>query len=468
MDEIFEEHQRVVWPALLVMQRGREDRSASAVIAEVLALLRATRSRGDDELNLDRFVSPVPARQVIDWLHAVWQRLAAGNERDAVARRRSILEGILAASLSDDDKARLVTALDYLWRLSAAARVVRGAQGPLPTAIAPTQDGVMQRAYLRMAAFAAADLPVWLVGERGTELLWAAGLIHRMRGGSDGRIRVWDPSQERFAPSLLRFLADRKTTRGRGLTIVVRDVDQAPVHIQRQLHDGLMSDLRVPGEGAIMVTTGPFDLERESRPEICLELFAFLTSTRVEIPPLRQRIADLSALMGFFAARVGQPNLSERMTAEASGILAAYHWPGNTEELESAVAFMARRRPSGPIRPEDLPDTVGRPSSGEGALLEQLELLHRREGFRVLGTDSGRRSMARFLGGSRDTAFDAVEFQAAFHLGRETARRLLQCLMECGLIAGIKGPQGKRTTRYRRCEGGLDAGDSGRGTKRTS
>ncbi|MEW6406436.1 MAG: hypothetical protein AB1649_32020, partial [Chloroflexota bacterium] len=62
-------------------------------------------------------------------------------------------------------------------------------------------------------------------------------------------------------------------------------------------------------------------------------------------------------------------------------------------------------------------------------------------------------AMARFLAGPKELLFDAVEFQATFHLGRETARRLLQCFMERRLIEGIGGPQGKRITRYRRCLG---------------
>ncbi len=128
------------------------------------------------------------------------------------------------------------------------------------------------------------------------------------------------------------------------------------------------------------------------------------------------------------------------------------HWPGNLAELEVALAFALKKRPSGRIRIEDLPETIGTVMNAPARLLDALEEILKDEGFRVLRSEQGRRSLAAFLSDHEDRTFGAGDVQRFFGLGRETARRLLRSLVEHELVEGLFGAEGKRVTRYRVAE----------------
>ncbi len=73
------------------------------------------------------------------------------------------------------------------------------------------------------------------------------------------------------------------------------------------------------------------------------DLFYRLNTFPLELPPLRERPADVPALARFFLARAarefGKPRLE--LTEDALGRLTAYHWPGNVRELENLMERMA-------------------------------------------------------------------------------------------------------------------------------
>ena len=57
------------------------------------------------------------------------------------------------------------------------------------------------------------------------------------------------------------------------------------------------------------------------------------------MPPLRQRLDDLPALVDHFVQKFSQ-RLGKRITgvdAEAMAELKRYHWPGNVRELENTI-----------------------------------------------------------------------------------------------------------------------------------
>ncbi|MEE8165940.1 MAG: sigma-54 dependent transcriptional regulator, partial [Myxococcota bacterium] len=71
----------------------------------------------------------------------------------------------------------------------------------------------------------------------------------------------------------------------------------------------------------------------------CEDLFYRLNVVRLEVPPLRERRADIPLLVDHFLARfrrtLGKP--VRRVSEEALERLAAYHWPGNVRELENVI-----------------------------------------------------------------------------------------------------------------------------------
>jgi len=398
---------------------------------------------------------PCSIEEVSDWLHAVWTRLQTAGESESFARRRTILQAIVESGVADKDKARLTTALDYLYRLSVAGRVAVATRGTDQVEIPFTRSPAMQRSYRKMVGLSKTDLPIWLVGERGTELEWAARMIHRLGGGAEAAFVRWDTTTASFPDD-----SEERSLLTADATVLMRGVEEAPQEDQRRLHDHLVGELGAPQTFRIIVTTAPFDLESEPPVGIHPDLFAFLRPTRVEIPTPRSRMEDLAGLITFFARSRGLRDPLPRVSEDAMEVMRSHHWPGNTEELGMAIAYAAKRRPAGEIRVEDLPETIRQPSKKEEEIVPVLETIHDEEGFRVLATDHKRRIMARFLINRSAGPFAAVEFQKEFHLGRETAGRLLRALMDRGLIVGVKGAKGQRITRYRRAAEGEVSGRS--------
>jgi two-component system nitrogen regulation response regulator NtrX len=76
------------------------------------------------------------------------------------------------------------------------------------------------------------------------------------------------------------------------------------------------------------------------------DLYFRLNVFPIELPPLRERLEDLSALVAHLAERV-RPRNAARFTDDALAALSAYSWPGNIRELANLVERLSIL--SGPI-----------------------------------------------------------------------------------------------------------------------
>ena len=86
------------------------------------------------------------------------------------------------------------------------------------------------------------------------------------------------------------------------------------------------------------------------------DLFYRLNVFPIEVPALRERIADIPALVETIAAQLARTGRGEvRFAAEALQALAAYRWPGNVRELTNLVERLAVLHPGGLVRVQDLP-----------------------------------------------------------------------------------------------------------------
>jgi DNA-binding NtrC family response regulator len=83
-----------------------------------------------------------------------------------------------------------------------------------------------------------------------------------------------------------------------------------------------------------------------------------LASTRIVLPPLRDRPGDVPALTRHFLARIGeQPGLSHlSITESALALLAAYDWPGNVRQLQSVLFRAAVYCESETLTAESFPE----------------------------------------------------------------------------------------------------------------
>jgi DNA-binding NtrC family response regulator len=100
------------------------------------------------------------------------------------------------------------------------------------------------------------------------------------------------------------------------------------------------------------------------------DLYYRLNVLHIELPPLRERRADIPLLVEAFIRETSREHDRPRITVsqEAMNILVAYDWPGNVRELRNLVESMVVLAPGQVIRPEDIPPEI-RDARGRSRLL---------------------------------------------------------------------------------------------------
>lgn len=90
------------------------------------------------------------------------------------------------------------------------------------------------------------------------------------------------------------------------------------------------------------------------------DLYHRLNVLRIELPPLRERRADIPTLVENFVRQFSQEHDRPFMgiEPEAMQLLVDYDWPGNVRELRNLVESMVVLAPGRTIRPQDIPSEV--------------------------------------------------------------------------------------------------------------
>jgi len=136
-------------------------------------------------------------------------------------------------------------------------------------------------------------------------------------------------------------------------TLFLDEIGEIPLEMQAKLLRALQERTVRPVGGnsdiafdARLIAATNRDLEEEVEQKRFREdLFYRIHVVRIDVPPLRDRAADVPELAQYFlqrhAERSGKPALG--ISIEAARKLVGYHWPGNVRELENcierAVAF---------------------------------------------------------------------------------------------------------------------------------
>jgi DNA-binding NtrC family response regulator len=148
------------------------------------------------------------------------------------------------------------------------------------------------------------------------------------------------------------------------------------------------------------------------------DLFYRINVINIELPPLRQRLADIPLLAQHFLARTCE-DAGKRSQGFAEDALAAmqhYQWPGNVRELQNVVerAVLLGRGPK--VTLEDLPSqlTLGQPAIFEAqsgkALKDAMEAPERAIILEVLDLHQWNRSAtADALGINRTTLYKKMK-----------------------------------------------------------
>ncbi|HYD49472.1 MAG TPA: sigma 54-interacting transcriptional regulator, partial [Terriglobales bacterium] len=201
-------------------------------------------------------------------------------------------------------------------------------------------------------------MPILITGEPGTGKSRLARAIHAFQGGRFLML----PAEQLDGPSLRQALAGDRCN----VTLYIGELAAAPSAARLALREvAETGGLDVAGSGPVAVRIIAASVR--SLPELQenfagdASLFHHLTVFPIELPPLRERLEDLPALVEHFAARMFGPRRSVQFTPAAMEQLRDYLWFGNVAELEAVLARTLLRSGSGIVDADDLAFGLHRP-----------------------------------------------------------------------------------------------------------
>ena len=152
--------------------------------------------------------------------------------------------------------------------------------------------------------------------------------------------------------------------------VFLDEIGDMPLHHQAKLLR-VIQERKVQRVGSIEERSVSFrsisatnaNLERAIREKRFREdLFYRIAKIKIVIPPLRDHLEDVPALVHYFLSRkIGRTDIT--VTEGALTLLKAFHWPGNIRQLEAAVDFMSFKSADSVIREKHVCQVV--PEIGE-------------------------------------------------------------------------------------------------------
>ena len=223
----------------------------------------------------------------------------------------------------------------------------------------------MQEVRRRVGEYGRTLAPVLIGGETGTGKELAARALHAASPRAAGpfvavNCAALPPElveSELFGTLRGAFTGAFHTRPGlfdaaRGGTLLLDEIGELPRSVQakllRVLEAGSFRPLgatrETPSEVRILAATNRDLLQLCASGEFRPDLYYRVAVLQIELPPLRERRADIPGLVAHFVARAGA---RPRTIAQASlARLLAHAWPGNVRELRSVVE-RALLRPDG-------------------------------------------------------------------------------------------------------------------------
>lgn len=206
-------------------------------------------------------------------------------------------------------------------------------------------------------------MPVLLVGEAGTGKQTLARTIHYLSAQREGACAVLDCRH--LPPTDISNILFAQ----QGLAAVyLREPACLPRDVQLLLCERLLRPLPDPrgsesGMGPRILAGCTQPLAQAVRSGQMLDELACALSTLVlEVPPLRERLADLPALVERLLPRAcaGREAPVASLSADAWTLLRGYSWPGNLRELYDALRTACAHARGEQIRAVDLPAELRR------------------------------------------------------------------------------------------------------------
>ncbi|UNK58650.1 nitrogen regulation protein NR(I) [Pseudoxanthomonas daejeonensis] len=244
----------------------------------------------------------------------------------------------------------------------------------------------MRALFRAIGRLAQAPLSVLITGETGTGKELVAHALHRESPRSTGPFVALNTAaipaelleSELFGHEAGAFTGAQKRHVGRfeqanGGTLFLDEIGDMPASLQTRLLRVLAEGefFRVGGRELIRVDVRVIaathqDLETlVQQGRFRADLLHRLNVVRLQLPPLRERRADIPLLADTFLHRAARKLGAggKRFDAGATAALQAMDWPGNVRELQNLCWRLAALAPGETITVDDL-DEVQAPASG--------------------------------------------------------------------------------------------------------
>ncbi len=276
-------------------------------------------------------------------------------------------------------------------------RLQRGA--PVPTLVTQFAPLLAVRTLIERVAPSAS--PVLISGESGTGKDLVARLLHAHGAHPEGPFV--DLNCAALAESLLEtelFGVEKGAFPGAdarkvglielatGGTLFLDNVGDLELKLQGKLLRALESGTfyRVGGTQKVsasvrVIASTTHDLSRMVSNGLFREdLLHRINTIRIALPPLRERVVDVSLLVQHFLGHFGGTQPPE-LSYDALDVLERYRWPGNVRELRNVIERAVLLATDGAIRATDLPlgaevGAAARATPAAALTLSELERRH--------------------------------------------------------------------------------------------
>jgi DNA-binding NtrC family response regulator len=280
---------------------------------------------------------------------------------------------------------------------------------------------------------AQSDAPVLIQGESGTGKEMIAGMVHAKSQRNDqpflavncGLLQDQLLASELFGHEKGAFTGASQSKPGLfeaadGGTILLDEISETSPSVQVSLLRVLQSgEIRRVGSNTVhrvnvrVISATNKDLQEEVQQNRFREDLLFrLNMVTLEMPPLRERVADITLLAEHFLSQNPYHSGKKTLLPESINALRNHNWPGNVRELKNVIERACLLSDETEVTPEDLGLTATR-SSGEGdgdlATLPLAEI-EKRHILRVLRHLGGNKTQAaKTLGISLKTLYNKIE-----------------------------------------------------------
>ena len=282
---------------------------------------------------------------------------AFGDLNTAVQAMR---EGAADFVLKPWQNDKLIATLRLASQLRQTRATVTALSQPPPPADMIAGSAAMQNVLKVVARVAPTDASVLIRGENGTGKELIAQAIHRQSERSEKVLIAVDLGavpenlfeSELFGHRQGAFTDANEDRAGRfqaasGGSLFLDEIGNLPSKLQTKLlrvldtHEitPLGSDQAIPVDVRLIAATNQPLEQMVDSGEFREDLLYRINTIEVKLPPLRERLDDLSALVEHFATAAARKyRLPQKsFTSDAMTALNDHHWPGNVRELSHTV-----------------------------------------------------------------------------------------------------------------------------------